>query len=162
MTQRKAIVLAAIALVAFLPLAALAEPGQGHRGRGPARGLLPPPGYLDLTEEQIEAAEAIREGVRTEMQAMRGERRTLREQLKATLDGESPDATEVGRLTIELHAMREQTRVTLKDAEARFAELLTSEQLEKWENYKELRQSRRGGRHRAGFSGGDGEPGPIS
>ena len=162
MTQRNAIVLAAIALLALLPLAAIAEPGHGYRGRGPARGLLPPPGYLDLTEEQIEAAEAIREGVRSEMSAARDERRTLREQLKAMLDGESPDAKAVGQLAIDLHAMRERTRATLEDAEARFVELLTAEQLEKWENFKELRQGRRGGRHRGGFGGGGEKPGPLS
>ncbi len=163
MKHRKTIVFLALALLALLPLAAIAEPDRGQRGRGPGRGMFPPPGYLDLTDEQIEAARAIRESTRGEMQALREEKRTLHEQLKALLDGDSPDATEVGELTIELHGLRQQTRAILEAAEAEFAALLTSEQLEKWENFKELRQNRRGPRHRrgpgsgggAGFGGGD-------
>ncbi len=154
MKSRKTIIFLALALLALLPLAAIAEPGGGHRGRGPGKGFFPPPGYLDLNDEQIEAAQAIREGVRAEMEALRDETRTLREQLKALLDGDNPDAAEVGQLTIELHGLRQQTRANREAAESEFAALLTAEQLEKWENFKELRQSRRGPRHRGGRSGG--------
>ena len=157
MKHRKAITLTAVALVALLPLAAFAEPGPGHRGRGPGKGFLPPPGYLDLSDEQIEASRAIRESVRAEMEPLRDERRALREQLKTALEDENPDAAAVGQMVIEIHGLRGQTRTILENAEGQFSALLTAEQLEKWENFKELRSSRRGPRHRgagSGFGGG--------
>ncbi len=181
MTHRKTITL--IALAALLPLTALAQPGQGRRGGGPGgpggpgvhggpggqggpgRHMFPPPGYLDLTDEQIEATQAIREVTRTELEGTRETGRALREQLQAALEGDAPDATEVGQLTLDLHALRQQTRAVLEDAESQFAALLTAEQLEKWENFKELRGNRRGPRHRersregrrGSFGGGFGE-----
>ncbi len=165
MKHRKTLAIVAIALLALLPLAAVAESGDRHRGRGPGRGMFPPPGYLDLSEEQIEATEAIREEVRSEMRATRSETRTLREALRALLEGDDPDAAEVGQLMIELHGLKQQTRAILEGAESRFAALLTAEQLEKWENFKELRKGRRGmGRHRgasgAGIDGPE-QPDPI-
>ncbi len=168
MKQRKTFALIAVALLALLPLAALAGPGDRQRDRGPGRGqaghrnLFPPPGYLDLSDEQIEAAEGIRENVRAEMGAVRDETRTLREALKAALDGDNPDATAIGQMAIELHGLRQQTRATLEDAQSQFAALLTPDQLEKWENFKELRKGRRGpGRHRGGFGGGAAGDGPV-
>lgn len=157
-----------LALLALLPLVAFAEPGDRFRHHG-GRGMFPPPGYLDLSEEQIAAAESIRDSVRAEMAETRDGKRTLHEQLKAALDGENPDAAAVGQLVIELHGLREQTRATLEDAESRFAEILTAEQLEKWENFKELRQGRREQRRGgpfgdgpgAGFGRGPGQAGPI-
>ncbi len=154
MKHRKTIAFAAVTLLALLPLAALAAPGERH-GRGPGRGIFPPPGYLDLSEEQIESTQAILEGVRAEMGATREERRTLREELKALLEGDNPDAAAVGQLVISLHDLRQQTRTILEDAESQFAALLTAEQLEKWENFKELRESRRGPGRRGPSRGGD-------
>lgn len=167
MKHRKTFALVTLALLTLLPLAAIAEPGDRDRGRGPGRGMFPPPGYLDLSEEQIEAAEAIRESVRAEMGVVRGETRTLREALREMLEGDDPNAAEVGALVIELHGLKTQSRAILEDAESRFAAILTAEQLEKWENFKELRKGRRGpGRHRgafgAGFGHGAEQPGPIS
>jgi len=172
MTHRKTITLIALALLTLLPLAALAQPGQGRGpggpgGRGgpggpggPGRHMFPPPGYLDLTEDQIEASQAIRETVRAELDGTRETGRALREQLHAALEGDNPDATAIGQLAIDLHALRTQTRSVLEDAESQFAALLTAEQLEKWENFKELRANRRGPRHheraREGFRGGFG------
>ncbi len=162
MKQRKTLTLIAAALLALLPLAVIAEPpgdrqrGPG-RGHGPGRGMFPPPGYLDLTDEQIEAAQAVRESVRAEMEAGREEQRALHEQLEATLDGDNPDAATVGQMVIELRTMRRQKRVILEDAESRFAALLNAEQLEKWENFKELRKGRRENRreHRRGVPAAD-------
>ena len=161
MRQRNRLLnLTTIALLALLPLAAFAEPGFGHRDRGPGRGMFPPPDYLDLTDEQLEAAEAIRESVRAEMGATRDQQRSLREQLKAALDGDNPDAATVGQMVIDMHALRAQGRAVMAEAEGRFAALLDAEQREKWENFKQLRENRRGPRHRGGpggrFGGGPG------
>ncbi len=171
---RHTFVLVAVTLLVLLPLAALAAPGsdrdrdrdrgRGH-GHGPGRGMFPPPGYLDLSEEQIEAAREIRESVRAEMEASREATAALREELKAALDGGDPDAAAVGEMVIELHGLREQTRAIFEDAESQFAAILTAEQLEKWENFKELRRNRRGPRRGGPIGGGFGDgperPGPV-
>ena len=164
MKQRKTLALIVTTFLTFLAVAAFAAPGDrlrgdGHRGGGPGRGMFPPPGYLDLSAEQIEATQAIREGVRAELSANREETRTLRESLKAALDGDNPDSATVGQMMIDLHGLRQQTRATMEAAESQFAALLDAEQLEKWENFKELRQSRRGpGRHRGHSKGGPAGP----
>ena len=152
MTYRK-IALITLALAVCLPLAALAEPGFG-RHHGPGRGFFPPPGYLDLSEEQIEAVEALRETVRADMEAHRTEARALHEQLRTALENESPDPAQVGQLVIDLHRQKEQGRAAWESVESQFAALLTPEQLEKWENFKELRGNRRERRHERGFGEG--------
>ncbi len=157
---RNQLALIAILLIAFVPVAAVAGPGDGPGERGgfdpgfgpggPRGQFLPPPGYLDLSDEQRDAAQAIRDGVRDEMGALRDQGRTLRQDLDAALKGDSPDAAIVGQLMIDLHALRPQFRSLLESAEADFAALLDEEQLQKWENWKEIRQSRRGDRGERG------------
>ncbi|MEM7582983.1 MAG: Spy/CpxP family protein refolding chaperone [Acidobacteriota bacterium] len=129
---------------------AVAEAGPRDRG---GRGLLPPSGYLELTEEQIDAAQAIREQTRDSIEPIRDEMRALRGQLKANFESGDPDATEVGQLMIDIHAQRQQLRTLREDAEGQFAALLTAEQLEKWENFKELRRGRGGRRAGPGDDG---------
>ncbi len=166
MKQRKTLTFIAIGLLALLPFAVIAQPGDRGHGRGPGHGpgrsMFPPPGYLDLTDEQIEAAQAIRDSARAEMEAGREEQGALHDQLKAMLDGDNPDVAEVGSLVIELHGMRQQKRTILENAESQFAALLNAEQLEKWENFKELRQGRREQRreHRRGSPRGGPGGGP--
>ncbi|MCP3959403.1 MAG: periplasmic heavy metal sensor [bacterium] len=165
MTHRKTIALIAVALLALLPLAAFAGPGEGpgHRGhgRGPDGPMIPPPGYLDLNDEQIEAAEALRDDARAQLEGVREQTRALHEQMKAALETDNPDALTVGQLAIEIHGLRDRVRTVREDVETQFAALLDAEQLEKWENFKELRESRRGPRHRGGsgkgFRGGFGD-----
>ncbi len=152
MTYRK-LALFTLALAVLLPLAASAEPG-GDRHRGSGRGLLPPPGYLDLSEEQVEATQALREAVREDVQAQREQTRALRDQLEAALANGSPDATEVGQLVIELHQQKEARRSARESIESQFTALLTEEQLEKWENFKELRGNRRHQRRERAFGEG--------
>ena len=159
MTHRKTVILFALALLTLLPLAAFAGPGDGpgHRGpagRGPGGPIIPPPGYLDLTEDQIEAAEALRDDARAQLEGVREQMQALREQMKAELDTDNPDAQTVGQLAIDIHNLRDRVRGVREDTEAQFAALLDAEQLEKWENFKELRENRRGPRHRGGFGKG--------
>jgi Spy/CpxP family protein refolding chaperone len=172
---RKALTAIAAAFFLMIPLVAVAGPGFGPGpgdgpgfgpdgrgpGGGPLRHLLPPPGYLDLTEEQQETAQGILDGVREQLMAQHDQHLAVREELQALLDSETPDPTEVGRLVIQLHQGRESFRAVLEQAEADFAAILTAEQLEKWENWKELRDERRQrfGRRGGGRFGGFG-PGP--
>lgn len=135
------------------------ERGFGRMGHGPGHHggpLLPPPGYLDLSEEQRQAARAIHESFREGLRGDHEEMRGLRQQLHQALESENPDPTEVGRLMIDLHSRRDGFHAAREAATAEFEALLTPEQLEKWQNFKELRESRHGrhGRH------GHGEGGP--
>ena len=158
MTRNK-LILIAISLAALLPVLALAGDGPRDRGMGPGFGpdpgsrgyggfggggrhFLPPPGYLDLTAEQIEAVEAIRDRVRSETEALREQHRALRDELEEALNSDHPEPAAVGQLVIDLHTQRPQFRAILESADAEFSALLTGEQLQKWENFKELRQSR--------------------
>ncbi len=152
MTYRKG-ALIALTLTITLALAAVAQ-ARPH-GRGAGRGLLPPPGYLELTDEQLEAAKGIRQEAHGAVEPIRAEMRTLHQQLEAAFENDAPDATEVGRLTIDIHSQRQQLQAIRQDAESQFSALLTADQLERWENFKDLRGRRDGRRHR----GGPGEPG---
>ncbi len=155
MTYRKS---AFIALTLTASVAWIAVAEAGPRDRGADRGLLPPPGYLELTDEQSDAAQAIREEIRSTVEPIRDEMRALREQLEVAFDSGAPDATEVGQLAIDMHDHRQQLRTIRRDAESQFSALLSAEQLEKWGNFKELR--RRGGkRHHRGPGERFGEPG---
>jgi len=134
-------------------------PGSGARhGGGPGDGIgrfLPPPGYLDLSDEQIEAAQGILEVARAEIEPLREEGRTNREELHALLETENPDPTTVGELMIAGRDLRHEIRDVLEGYVAEFEALLTPEQLEKWENWQELRGKRhhRRGRGGPGFGG---------
>ncbi len=164
--QRKPIFHIALALALLMPVTALAGPGfgpRGERGDGPpmaGRHFFPPPGYLDLTEEQIEATQAIRDNLHDQLEVLREEFSALRQQLRDLLDGDNPDPAAVGELVIELHSERGQFRDLLAAAEAEFEALLTAEQLTKWENFQELREQRRrrgpGGRGPGGHGPGGG------
>lgn len=122
-------------------------PGPGARGERGLRGIFPPPGYLDLTDEQIAAVEALIEGLRAELEPLREQSMNLHSELRTALESESPNAQTVGQLVIDSHALREQKKTIIESYVAQFEALLTAEQREKWENFRELRESRRHGRH---------------
>jgi Spy/CpxP family protein refolding chaperone len=141
----------ALALLVLIPAVALAGPGFGPRGDhgdgpggpgGPGGHFLPPPGYLDLTDEQIDAAQAIRDGLRDQLQTLHESFAAQRQELEDLLDGDNPDPAAVGALVIGLHGERDQLHAALTAADAEFSALLTPEQLVKWENFKELRGRR--------------------
>ncbi len=151
MTPRKLALLATVAAVLFTA-AAIAQPGPGFRPggpggleEGPGAGdrhlhLLPPPGYLQLTEEQRGDVQPILEALREDLGALREAQHALREQLRDELGAEEPDVVAVGQLTVELHALRGESREALQAAEGQFVRVLTPEQLQKYENFKELRR----------------------
>ncbi len=155
--------LAVLALLAAVP--ALAQPGHGpgHHGgdMGHAYGAAEAgfghgtPGrhmgrlirFLDLTEAQKESAEAIFEATLAEVEPIREARRERHQELRTLLDGDSPEAGEVGSLVIANHAARDQVRAIHEAAFAEFKDLLTVEQLEKLERFEERRDERRNRRH---------------
>ena len=157
-------------LMLTLPLAGLAQPPflggdgpgffgpdgpRGERGRGPGargdhhglRGLLPPPGYLDLSDEQIAAVQALVTELRAEMEPIREQGREVHSQLRDALESDSATAEQIGALVLEGKGLREQGKSILESYADRFSALLTEEQRVKWENFRELREQRRSGRH---------------
>jgi periplasmic protein CpxP/Spy len=151
------IALSAFALTAFL--APLAE-AREHRGGGEGRGAgihAGKPGHhghqrrgqhgpaallrqLDLTEEQQATIRGLLEAHRAEAQGTREQHLELRRQLRELTQQTDADPTEVGRLTLELQAMRQEGRASMEALQAAIEAQLTTEQLER---YQELRQERR-------------------
>lgn len=134
------------------------HPGPGGRGMRELRHLLSPPGYLDLSEEQMQAVHELVEGLRNELEPLHEQSQNLRQQLNDALESESPNATTIGQTMLDLRALREQTRQIFPSYEERFARLLTPEQLTKWQAFRELRELRR--EHRRGPGGLDEEEMP--
>jgi Spy/CpxP family protein refolding chaperone len=64
--------------------------------------------------------------------------RQQRDEIKALLDGDNPDATEIGQAMIASHATKEQLKALHEEAMAKFSALLNAEQLEKLKNLKEM------------------------
>lgn len=124
------------------PGAAFGDRARVRHGHG-LRGFLPPPGYLDLSDEQIEAVHELLQSMHAELEPLREQRRGLHEQLEAVLEADDPDAATVGQLVIDGKDLREQKHAVFESYTARFEALLTSEQLEKWEHFREIREERR-------------------
>lgn len=150
----------AFCLVAGLTVTALAGPGRGHGGPGAHRGGhgghhgghhggeygLPVERlarFLELSDEQVAAAKAIREAAEAQAEPLKEAHKALRQEMRTLLDAENPDATAIGEAAIELHEGRERSRAIRAQAKADFAALLTAEQLEKLETLKDARGHRK-------------------
>ena len=126
--------------VALLAPAGLLAQARGGGGGALLKELLPPRGYLQLTEEQRDAVRALAEDLRPVLEPLRDERQTIAEQLREALNSDSPDATEVGQLVIDQHEIGGQIRDELSAFGDAFRELLDAEQQVKWDNFLELRR----------------------
>ena len=154
MTLRK-LTLIGLTLALLLPMTLLAQPpdnpgngnGNGDRGRGGSlvRELLPPPGYLQLTDEQKDATRALAEDLRAALEPIREEQRALAEDLRTALEADAPDATTVGQLTLDLRGLSQQSRDEIAAFADDFRDLLDAEQQTKWDNFVELRRLGRRG-----------------
>jgi len=134
-------------------------PGDGN-GAGFLRMLLPPPGYLDLTDEQKDAVKTLVDDLQAKIEPVHDQMQAIHEQLEAELDKENPSAEVVGQLVIEGKGLRESVRTQIEGFETAFVALLTPDQATAYENYKELRGAgRHGRRHGGGMGDGPGGPG---
>ena len=121
--------------------------GQGPRGSG--RGMNIPSErrlsrILDLTDEQNEKVNSLREAARASVQALREERRERQKQLKAALDMDTSDPLRVGELVLANRDGRKKMRALYESNRESFRAILTEEQLTKLEERKDRRGSRRG------------------
>ncbi len=114
---------------------------------------------LELSDSQEAEIKVIFEAHHDSASSQREEVKANAEALKAALDAPNPDASAVGRLVIKGHQLREQSRSERETHEANIANVLTEQQLAKWEGFKagRDRDGRRGDRAgarkgpRAGF-----------
>ncbi len=134
MNARK-LTLIALALVLLVPGALLAR-GTG----GLLKELLPPRGYLQLTEEQKDAARALAEDLRATLEPLREQREDLAQQLRDALDSDTPDATEVGQLVIDQRDLGQQIRDEMATFGEAFRAELDADQQVKWDNFLQLRR----------------------
>lgn len=148
MTPRRLTILFLTAAL-IVPCAVFAQgPPDGPRGgQGNAiRELLPPPGYLQLTEAQQETVRAMAEELRAAVEPIREAERAAREALRAALESDTPDATEIGNLTLEVRGLAGQLRAEMEAFGDAFRGILDADQQVKWDNFRELRRlSQRGG-----------------
>jgi len=116
----------------------------GHRG---SHGRGGPGGFrgfrgLDLTEEQRTQAKAIFEEQRKASEPQRAQMHELRSQMREQLDSGRADATAIGQLAIQTHAIGQQLREARERSHERFVAILTPEQKAKLEQMKSERGNR--------------------
>lgn len=124
------VVVAALLVGAAGAFAQALGPGEG----GP--GLEGPPAagrFLELTEEQRDALRHAFEQRRPEVEALHEQMRENRKLLRDALESGNPDATSVGELVIEGHALQERGRALREESKAALEDLLTPEQKRKLE-----------------------------
>ncbi len=147
-------------LAGHLSSAAFGSPASGEIGLqgDPAQAKerpshFPPPGYLDLTDEQIAAVEILRDALRDELGPLRADLAADRQELRGLLDEANPDAATVGQLTIDIDRQQAQARDLLQAFEEDFSALLDEVQTIKYESFLELRRwARRDHPRRGGAS----------
>lgn len=106
---------------------------------------------LNLEDDQLEAIQALRSDFKAAAEPVRDQMKAASKALSDLLSNDSPDAAAVGEQVIALRNLRQEIRVTRADLGAAFEALLTGEQLERLE---EWRNQPRRGRWGAGRPGG--------
>lgn len=115
---------------------------QGHGPGGPppsAPGFGPNGAdvlkdYLSLTADQVTAWQTIQSQLRTTVESLREQQRTLHDALKTALEG--TDAAAIGNLMLQIRAIDAQIKGAHDTADAQFAALLTAEQKVKFEAFQ--------------------------
>lgn len=127
---------------------------QKGRGRGFRQGSALPPNRalqrLGLTGEQMAEVKKLREGHRTAISSLREKGAGIRTQLREQLEMEESSPAKVGELVIEGRKVTQQIRQARESARESFSAVLTEEQKEKIEKFRD-RRGRWGGprRHRS-------------
>lgn len=121
------------------------------RGRGARRGPALPPNRalrrLGLTEEQKTEVKKLRESHKAAMSSLREKGAGIRTKLQEQLEMEESSPAKVGELVIKGRDVRQQIRKAQQSVRESFAAVLTEEQLEKVEKFRD-RRGRRGGPRR--------------
>ena len=142
MRRQPVLLIAAFAALLWVPALAAAAPA-----RGPAQILSNPrllARYLRLTPEQVQQQRQLVQALRADLEPLRAQRTALREDLRAALEGGSPDACAVGAIVVDLSELRGQIRGELEEFDDAFSDILTPEQLVRYEALKEAVRLLRG------------------
>jgi hypothetical protein len=115
--------------------------------------------FLELTEEQVTAWEEIQAGIRAEVEVVMGDLKAAREDVRAELESDTPDATALGTAMLTARDLQEQINEIRKGADDEFAGLLTNDQFEKYQLIREFQESCRGPGNGEGFGRGGGRRG---
>jgi Spy/CpxP family protein refolding chaperone len=118
---------------------------RGHRGHHGGGDMLPLGALghrLELTDAQKEQAKALGETFRETTEPLREEIHANHQELKTLLDGNGASATQVGELMLEIDAARDQIAIQRDGLIEDFKEILTPEQLERFEEFQERWQER--------------------
>ena len=134
-------------LVLFLTGTSLVAqpPGGAHRGPGGPGGdhpLFRIAHALDLSEEQREEWRAVVAAQRESLRPLFEEMEIIQMKLDELLEIDDPDPADVGLLVIDLRQLRGDVADSRELLEAQLADLLTAEQLAKWDELGEEGQPR--------------------
>lgn len=116
---------------------------RGYRGGGDMLPLRALAHRLELTDAQKEQAKALGETFRETTRPLREEIHGNHQELQALLDGDGASASAVGELMLEIDAARDQIEIQKDALIADFEEILTPEQLERFETFQERWQERK-------------------
>lgn len=138
MTQRIAAVASAAVLLSLAGGAGAQPPAREGRGGGdPGIARL-----LGLSEAQAAQVARVREEHRPRQQALRQKLAANRDEVRALLESDSPDATAVGETVLEGHRLERQARALRDREDAAVRSLLTPEQQVKLDALREMRGER--------------------
>lgn len=130
MNKRWILILAVVTLLCAAIASAQPAPGANPQRAGRAAALAE---YLQLTPEQVTAAKQLRSDTAQTVKPLARNARDLRKQLAAAMSATTPDTATIGKLTLALHAAREQVRSAVDASKAKFAATLTPDQKAKFD-----------------------------
>jgi Spy/CpxP family protein refolding chaperone len=93
---------------------------------------------LSLTDAQTAAAKKLHEETFAKAGPLMEQHHQQMEEIHALLDGDNPDATEIGQKMIAAHATGEQLKAIHEAAMTKFSALLNADQLEKFKKLQEM------------------------
>ena len=131
---RWALVVAALAAVATIPMAAQPPQGRGFGGGGrmgpggPGPGPMPLLHGLDLSTSQREQIRTITEAQRDKAGGPTSKMADLQRQLQLAVFGDTPDQGKIDELKAAIAAAHAEGLATRIDVESRIAQVLTPEQ----------------------------------
>lgn len=140
----------------------IAQPGPGGPGRGGKggpnqQGVAPGAGmieYLGLDEAQAEAWTSYHEAFRAAVAPLQDAKQALHVQLREALETDTPDASVIGKLMLDIQATRTEIFSAREALDANLKSILTEEQLVKFDAFRAAKtHTRRGG---GGPGGGQG------
>lgn len=152
------IILVALTMVASMAAFAQRGPGgAGRKGAGPGVGEWPNEriiAHLGLDDAQIASWHAYHEEFRAKVEPLHETMADLHAKLRDAVDAPDADATAIGRLMLDIKAVRSEIQAARTALDDKLESVLTPEQIAKFEAFRAARGNmRRGGRGPGGGSG---------